>query len=151
MGASIKIPDRSSTEIRAFPAVATAAADDLANAIIRLRKHGVIAPPDGRLTTAVSELRQLGDLGVLPTEARDRQRALNALFVALDFSDIARFLPPQRVAEVRRELSTSMGGSLQQEEIDRQYLQLQSQHWVGAVLAEGGLDARPLAVSAIKG
>lgn len=128
---------------RKFQATCADARRDLESAISTLRAWGVSVSPDSRLFAAQELLARLAEAGTFPTVRHESRRAVNALLAAQDFAEIAGRLPPNRVAEVRKELQVAVDrGSLDQDEDEneRQPYQYQGQHWIGTVLHIAGLN-----------
>jgi hypothetical protein len=120
--------------------IAREAVADLDQAAATLATWGVKLPAGGRLPQARDILDHAAETGELVPKDRGDDLGLRALEFALDYAAIADTLPPTRVAAVRRDLETSLGGALAPPDELMGPVQMQSQFVVRAALVRAGLS-----------
>ena len=136
---NLPAPSRETSDLREIPVrpvrdVAREARTDLGDSIDALKAWGVKIEEDSRLHQALSILEHAETTGVLAPLHRGDQLGLRALELAFDYSAIARTLPDEKIAAVRRELEQSTQGPLEPTDGGRGAVQLQSQFIVRAAL-----------------
>jgi len=127
------------SEPRPLRDIFLALAEELPRTRNQLVKWGVRVPNESRLHQAEDSLRALAERGSLPLDDDEVRPAVNALWTASDFADIGEYLPAERVKSVRRELEQALQGPLWPHAGQRQSLQLQTQHWLGALFLHHGV------------
>lgn len=113
-----------------------------------LASWGIKTVGDSRLAQASAFLREVAATGTIQPTMDAVLPVLRAIWVAADFADIAGYLPENRVKSVRQELSVAINGPLWPPPGQRQALQYQTQHWIGAVLFHAGLEIEHIPFSA---
>ena len=109
-------------------------------ALATINGWGVRVQETSRLEQASSVLRATAAAGRVEPNSAAVTPVLRALWVAADFADIAAYLPESRVKSIRVELQAALSGELWPDKGSRQPLQLQTQHWIGAMLLHSGLE-----------
>src|ERR1035437_7695150 len=99
-----------------------------------LARGGVTIRAGSRIELASTCLRSAAAVGRVNATPEEVAPLLHALWVALDFADISAYLPKAHVKSIRKELAAATRGALWPTPGRRQPLQLQTQHWIGAVL-----------------
>lgn len=131
-----------------IPQLLRAVADEGDRARQALANWGVVVSDGSRLEAAAALLREAAAEGQIDPRPEAVLPVLRALWVAADFADIATYLPASRVTSIRRELTTAVNGQLWPPAGSRQPLQLQTQHWIGAILTHAGLELEHATASA---
>jgi len=103
---TVRAPLRPGTE------VAAEAAADLERAIASFERWGAKVPSDSRLRDAVEVLRDAESSGGRAAIVLTSQAGVRALQIALDHQAIAKSLPPELVADLRKDLETCFAGRL---------------------------------------
>jgi hypothetical protein len=75
----------------------------------------------------------------LPPDAIDDGTVVNAFRSALDFVEIAKLMPAELTSRDLGDYALALGGSLREDEENRQPYQYQSAFWFGTVLHRAGL------------
>lgn len=120
--------------------IATDAIASIQESLGILSAWGAKIPAGSRLHQAVEVLKEVQGSGALSAPARKDELGLRALELATDYADIAKTLPSERVADVRRELEISLTGPLHPPVGALGPLQLQSQFILRAALVVAGLN-----------
>ena len=115
-----------------------AARGDVAREILIRRRVRVRS--GSRLEQASASPRVAAGHGHVDASPEPVDPVLLAVWVAADFADIAAYLPEPLVKSVRQELTVALCGDLWPSRGNRQSLQLQTQHWIGAVLLHAGIE-----------
>ena len=123
---------------RPIRVIAAAAVGDVDDALQLLKNWGVKIPTDSRLHQARAILEQGARVGVLAPSHRGDSLGLRSLEIALDYSAIARTLPTEPLAAMRRELRDSLTGPIDPPEGELGPLQLQSQAVLRAAFVFAG-------------
>ena len=122
-------------------------ADELDATIAVMAARGVVIAVQNRIRASSDLLRACAAARRLPEDAMDDGTVVHALRNAIDFSDIAKFLPGRLSKRDQRELAIMVNcGTLAETEDARQPYQYQSSLWIGAVLHYGGLAPKVPAV-----
>jgi hypothetical protein len=122
-------------------------ADELDATIAVMAARGVVIAAQNRIRASSDLLRACEAARRLPQDAMDDGTVVHALRNAIDFSDIAKFLPGRLSKRDQGELAIMVnGGTLAETEGARQPYQYQSSLWFGAVLHYAGLEPKVPAV-----
>lgn len=130
---------RKETPPRPVSAVFQAAADTLREAIKTIEKRVTTVPASSRLWDGLNLLVDVAGANSLPSDAINQKRAFKAFHAAFDFSEIALFLPTDRIAVFRKDVRKALSGSLSERDLLQEPFQLQSQLRIGAALRRAGL------------
>jgi hypothetical protein len=122
-----------------------AAAVDQAAA--KFASWGVRIEAGSRLEQASAVLREAASLRHINADHTSIEPVLRAMWVAVDFCDIAAYLPGDRVRSIRQELSVAVKGELWPPKGARQSVQFQTQHMIGAILFHSGVKIQHVAFS----
>jgi hypothetical protein len=122
------------------------ALEDLTSALATFGEWRVTELTNGRTQHALAELKSTAMRGAFPAKVEERRLVVNALNLANDFADIAKFLTAPLEPMTYKTLKKAMRGTLSQRETQRGPYQAQSELWQLAVLARGGLSPFALPV-----
>ncbi len=114
-------------------------ANVLAAAIEVLQNWDLRVAATGRLRRAEAHLRAVALRGEIGNEPSNLIRTARAARLAVDFYHIATALNDVRDDSIARELVVALGGTLEADSKDTSAYEIQSQYWVGVVLAQSGL------------
>jgi hypothetical protein len=115
-------------------------ADDLDQAVATLRNRGVSLPASHRLDQASALLRICARARSLPPDALMDGTVVHAFRAALDFIEIARYMPQSLTKRDLGDYALAVRGSVAEDEKERQPYQYQTSLWFGTVLHRAGLN-----------
>jgi hypothetical protein len=121
------------------PFVAGELAAVLSEAIAVLRNWRLSVRAEGRLLRAEAQLRKVAVQGIAEDNPSELVSTARAAALAVDFYHIATALTDTREDPIARELAVALGGTLETESSDTSAYEIQSQFWVGMLLAQSGL------------
>jgi hypothetical protein len=128
---------RPSTDFTPFLAGELAAV--LAESILVLQDWRLPVRTEGRLRAAEKQLRAVAARASLGDDPVDLARTARSAAIAADFYQIAISLSDTREDPIAKELSVALGGNLAADSKDTSAYEIQSQFWVGVLLAQSGL------------
>lgn len=122
------------------PAACGAIAVALEEAIEQLAELEVLSPLIGRARDGLRQLRHVAETGSYGSTDQDLHLTARAVFLANDLYAITRALPRQADPLLRSELAQIARGTLDEDSVEQRGYAVQSQFWVGTLLAHARLN-----------
>ncbi len=124
---------------RLSPEACSALAVAIDDAIKLFDRWGIPILGASRLPLAARHLRQVAESGTYGATPPELEITAKAIMLAIDFYCIASSLEQDREDVIANELAVALKGDLERRSRDRSAYEMQSQFWVGALLAQSGL------------
>jgi hypothetical protein len=121
------------------PYVAGDLAAVLSSAIDVLQDWHLPVRTEGRLRRAEEHLRTVAARGAIGNDPTDLIRTATSAALAVDFYHIATTLNETRDEPIAQELAVALGGTMEGDSKDTSAYEIQSQYWVGVLLAQSAL------------